>query len=131
MGKNTGEWKKVYYGDEDFKFWSDTLTIFGDRRLEEEAPMEDWRIIVIFSPKSFSGSLAVKFFVGFLLPSGLAKIFTVPRKLADGMFAMRIGPGDCHFFVASNEDKFSLEEFTLVEKDEFEQNEKFSQIPLY
>ncbi len=130
-------WREVFYGSEEFKFWSDTSSVFGDKRLPKESPQKDWRIVLIFTPFSWSGSMEPNFFVGFLLPTrlaktGLAKIWTVPRKVGDGMFAMLLGPGDCHFFVAGNDEKIGLSKIpTFVEREEFEKDERFSAIKLY
>ena len=113
-------WRKVRYGDRrQFKFWSARMTAAGDQSLMDTVHpyrMKDWKKVAIFSP---SGVPDTVFFVGFSDIFGNTKISSIPRRIKDGLFGLRLGPDDCQFFVCSNDGEvgLTLAEYTTIDAE--------------
>ena len=112
-------WEEVKYEGSQFRFWSQVVQVEGDEELPEGTPMRRWKRVVILSPGCSLQETG--FSIGFILPSGLAKISTA-KKRGQGFFAMRIGPGNCGFFVASNKGEVSLESMGIADIKEARRN---------
>jgi len=129
--KKIQKWRNVNYKGSEFKFWSSLQEAKGDKDLQEDTPMRKWRKIVLLEPSSKSGSRKVSFSIGFLLPSGLAKVSSASKKIGDGLFAIRLGPGDCSFFIASNTEEVFLQRIDCIDKDEANRDSDLVNLVLY
>lgn len=119
------KWREVIYKGKEFRFWSETVDERGDKDLPENAPMREWKKIVLLEPSpTIDGSMEAWFSMGFLLPFGQAKISSATRKISDGLFGMRLGPGDCSFFIASNNGGVHLQGIDCVDKAELEKDKE-------
>lgn len=118
-------WRKVDYGkDRKLKFWSCKIKGKGDKDLAEGSPLRDWKKIIILEPV---GDPETTFSMGFSTVSGDTKVLSVDRKIKKGPFGMRLGPEDCEFFIASNNNEVGLE---FVEYIDIADKSK-SELPLY
>lgn len=127
----TRRWKKVKYGDDSFRFWSNEVDIEGDEDLSETAPMRSWKKVVLLEASSISGSSKITFSIGFLLPSGQAKISRAIKKIGDGLFAMMLGPGNCSFFIVSNQEDVFLQKIRCMDKTQLHEDEAMKKVVLY
>jgi hypothetical protein len=118
-------WRKINYGDaKKFKFWSPQMSGKGDGTLTKGAPLNDWKKVIIFSPRGYPKTA---FSIGFKDISGLSKISRAIRRVEQGPFGMRMGPEDCNFFVASNEGEVRLEVLGYADIND----KTRSKLPLY
>ncbi len=109
-------WKGILYGDTGrFKFWSAQITGEGDENLSKDAPMKDWKKVVVLRPL---GNPETVFAIGFSNKFGSTKISTAPRKIKEGPFGMRMGAEDCQFFITSNTEAVKLELVGYVDVDD-------------
>lgn len=100
-------WRKIKYGNTtEFEFWSEKVKGKGDESLLPGTPFESWRKIVILKPL---GKPESTFSMGFSSIFGKTEISDATRKVKDGPFGMRMGPEDCEFFVASDDDSIGLD----------------------
>ncbi len=128
--KRFQRWKKVNI-KEDFKYCSGFTEVKGDKNLPENAPREEWKIVIFEPAPRPGGSREATFSMGFMLPDGTAKVSNVKRKINDGPFAMRIGPGDCNFFIVSDETPVALQVWDCMSREEAEKEESLKEVVIY
>ncbi|MFH1671297.1 MAG: hypothetical protein ABH889_00765 [Candidatus Portnoybacteria bacterium] len=116
--KKNQSWRKVNYRDEGkFKFWSLLVRGEGDEKLANDSPMDQWKKVIILRPL---GDPKTIFSMGFSDNLGNVKVSNATRRVAEGPFGMRMGPEDCHFFIASNNSEVRLElvDYTVIDESE-------------
>ncbi len=118
-------WRKVDYGkDRKLKFWSYKVKGEGDKALAKDSPLRGWKKIIVLMP---IGGPETTFSMGFSAISGDTKVSDVVRKIKKGPFGMRLGPEDCEFFIASNDNEVGLEFVGYTDIAD----ESKSELPLY
>ena len=119
------KWKKISYPEVGFKTpariyrsWSPKVFAEGDESLDEESPQhiwQEWRVVhwtkvVVLNPTVQDEEKEdVEFTVGFTNKFGDTEIATgISRRVNEALFAMRMGPDDCHYFIVSKEEGVEL-----------------------
>lgn len=113
-------WKGAIFGDLSlFPFWSKKVWGEGDESLSKQSPMRKWKKTIILSP---FGNPDTVFSPGFIDILGACKISSLTRKVEDGPFAMRMGPDDCWFFIASKKGMVYLDSIGYADIDDKSKN---------
>lgn len=100
-------WKKTGFGNRRrFRFWSNRVGAEKDDNLPPDASLPTWIKVAILVPK---GRAETVFHMGFADTFGNVKVSSAKRRIGDGPFAMRMGPEDCEFFIASKKAEVRLE----------------------
>jgi len=107
MNQINGYWRKIkeYGNKKEFLFWSKKVTGIGDKTLNDNSKIPEWKRIIILEPK---GDPKIIFEIGFQAFNGSIEMTTVSREINQGPFAMRMGREDCKFFIASNQGELDL-----------------------